>query len=220
MIFFMWAVIAFFFSLVSVAQAEDRSLTGPMIELRYVLKSTDHTAAGSNLQNTASASVLQSQSAVGIKLGWRFLLGERVTVGPMLGLYRGGTEFALSREYLPEAVQGRLRYRQDLSATAGLQVGVNLGRGWLGYGEVGVVGERVRLDATFSRGAASVSFSDTGYFFGRYGEIGVAKRLGENFYLNAAYHERFFSIGGQATGVIGSASKETKSFLVGVGWQF
>ncbi len=209
--------VVFLSLLVSAVSADTmRSWAGPMVELRYGGSLIDHRFGLWSEGQARSLDVSDATTMGGIKVGWRFPLGDRLTFGPMLAYYHGGVEASAAGKYLPEAITASLDYRETRAVTAGLQLGVDLGSGWFAYGEVGYVCQEIELTGTVSTLSRQEYHRQTGYPVGRYIEGGLAKSWGEHVYTTLAVQSRQYGHVDESTAV---ARNETAVFLgFGVRW--
>lgn len=187
------AVMVVFLSLLSlVAQAEEsqRPWAGPAIEFRLGRTLTEHEFSFVDNEQSTSFRFDDAATVSGLKVGWRFPLGNRLTLGPMLAYYGEGVSAAASGVYEPEAVSTSASYHETQAVTAGLQIGVDAGNGWFAYGEVGYVCQEIEMVGQVTVATRQMYENKTGYEVGLYGELGVAKTLSRHTYVAGALQGR------------------------------
>lgn len=209
------AMMVVFLSLVSsqVEANEIRPWAGPAIELRHGRILTEHKFGSVTDGQSMYFGFDDAATVSGLKVGWRFPLGDRLTFGPMLAYYGEGVSDATSGVYAPEGASVRASYRETRAVTAGFQLGVDVGNGWFAYGEAGYVCQEVVLSGEVSVPTLEMSVSQTGYEVGPYAELGVAKALGPHAYVAGALQGRRYQ---HAEGMM-TADRRDVSLWAGVG---
>jgi hypothetical protein len=208
--------------LAMVAEAEEsrRPWAGPMGELRFGQSVTKHDFGLVTEDGNESFAFGDQVTLTGLKVGWRFPIGNRLTFGPMLAYYGKGLSSSVDGAYLPEQVTGSLSYHETRSVTAGLQFGLDIGRGWFAYGELGYVGQEILVNGTLSVALEQMSIAETGYLVGTYREVGISKEFGKNTYGVLALQERVYGdVYSQTDGTF-SGSRTERTVFLGVGMQF
>ncbi len=192
---------------------ETRPWAGPVVELRLGRTLTEHEFGYANENQVAVFGFNDAATVSGLKVGWRFPLGDNLTFGPMIAYYGDGVAATASGEYTPEAVSATVSYRETRAATTGLQLGADISKGWYLYGEAGYVGQELELSGQAMVATELLSESETRYLIGTYAELGVAKALGPHTYVAGALQGRRYRHADEGM----TADRQDVSFWLGVG---